>query len=127
MSLALALALAAFGLAAGAASGLLGIGGGALMVPFLVLVADYGQHKAEAISLLVVLPTAIVGSTFLHRQGIGDLRQALKLGAFGAGGSFVGAKLALALPADTLQVLFAAFLAAIGLNMIWRARSAPDG
>jgi uncharacterized membrane protein YfcA len=122
MSLGLALGLAGFGLVVGATSGLLGVGGGALMVPFLVLVAGYGQHEAEAISLLVVVPTAIVGSTVLHRRGIGDMRQALMLGALGAGGGFVGAKLALALPADTLRLVFAAFLAVVGANMIFRTR-----
>jgi uncharacterized protein len=129
VSAGLAAALVAFGVVAGAASGLLGIGGGALIVPFLVLVAGYGQHRAEAISLLVVLPTAIVGSTVLHRRGIGDLRRALALGGLGTLGGVAGARLALALPAHALQLLFAAFLAAVGLRICRRAlaaRDAPD-
>src|SRR5204862_5886249 len=48
-----------FGLFTGAAAGLLGVGGGIMMVPFLTLVASLPQHAAEATSLLVVLPTAI--------------------------------------------------------------------
>jgi uncharacterized membrane protein YfcA len=124
MSVELAIGLAVFGVAVGASSGLLGIGGGALMVPFLVLVGDYGQHTAEAISLLVMLPTAIVGSVVLRRRGIGDLRRALTLGAFGAAGGFAGARLAVALPADTLRLLFAVFLAVIGVDMVRRARPA---
>lgn len=123
MSIELAIGLAAFGVAVGAASGLLGIGGGALMVPFLVLVGDYGQHTAEAISLLVMLPTAVAGSIVLRRRGIGDLRRALTIGAFGACGGFAGARLAVALPADTLRLLFAIFLALIGADMIRRARA----
>ena len=126
MSIELAVGLATFGVAVGAASGLLGIGGGALMVPFLVLAGDYGQHTAEAISLLVMLPTAVVGSFFLRRRGIGDLGRALTMGAFGAFGGFAGARLAVALPADTLRLLFAVFLAVIGLDMIRRARSTAE-
>ena len=69
---ALDVALAAFGVLAGVASGLLGVGGGTLMVPFLTLAAGYSQHVAEATSLLVILPTAIVGSLALRHRGIGD-------------------------------------------------------
>lgn len=116
-------ALAGFGVAAGIASGLLGVGGGTVLVPFLVLVAGYGQHSAEAISLLVILPTAIIGSAVLHHRGVGDLRQALSLGALGACGGLAGARLALALPADALRILFAVFLAFVGLHMSRRARS----
>ena len=54
--------LVAFGVVVGVASGLLGVGGGTLIVPFLTLAAGFSQHSAEATSLLVILPTAIVGS-----------------------------------------------------------------
>jgi len=124
VSVALALGLAAFGVAAGISSGLLGIGGGALMVPFLVLVAGYGQHAAEGISLLAILPTAAVGSVVLQRRGIGDLRRGLALGALGAVGGAAGARLALALPSGALRVLFALFLAGVGIHMCRRARAA---
>ena len=73
-------ALVAFGVVTGATSGLLGVGGGTLMVPFLTLAAGFSQHAAEATSLLVVFPTAIVGSIVLHRRGIGDLGLALRFG-----------------------------------------------
>ena len=70
--------LAAFGVVVGAAAGLLGVGGGVLMVPFLTLVAGMSQHEAEATSLLVVLPTAIVASIVLRRRQVGDLGVALR-------------------------------------------------
>jgi uncharacterized protein len=115
----LVVGLVAFGVFAGVLSGLLGIGGGTVMVPFLVLAAGFTQHRAEATSLLVILPTAIVASLTLRRRGVGDLPRALSLGALGAVGGVAGAKAALALPADTLRVLFAVFLASIGLRMCW--------
>jgi uncharacterized protein len=117
MSLTLIAALAAFGVFAGVASGLLGVGGGTVMVPFLTLVVGYSQQRAEATSLLVILPTAIVGVLLLRRKGIGDLPRALTTGAIGAAGGALGATLALALPSHVLRIVFAAFLGAIGVRM----------
>jgi uncharacterized membrane protein YfcA len=111
-------ALVAFGVVVGAASGLLGVGGGTLMVPFLTLAAGMTQHAAEATSLLVVLPTAIAGSLVLRRRGIGDLGLALRFGTVGAAGGIVGALLALALPGGVLRVLFACFLLLVSVRLI---------
>ena len=116
--LALVLALVAFGVVTGAASGLLGVGGGTLMVPFLTLAAGMSQHAAEATSLLVVLPTAIVGSLVLRRRGIGDLGLALRFGALGAVGGILGALLALALPGHVLRILFACFLLLVSVRLV---------
>src|ERR1700750_278903 len=97
------LVLAAFGVAVGVASGLLGVGGGTLIIPFLTLAVGLSQHSAEATSLLVILPTEVAGSLFLRRRGVGDLGLALRFGAVGAVGSVLGALLALALPGGTLR------------------------
>ena len=117
-SAALFIALAAFGLGTGAAAGLLGVGGGILMVPFLTLAVGLSQHAAEATSLVVVLPTAIVASVALRRRGVGDLGLALRFGLVGALGGAAGALLALALPAATLRVVFAVFLTVVGLRLV---------
>ena len=112
------LALVAFGVLAGVASGLLGVGGGTLMVPFLTLAAGFSQHVAEATSLLVILPTAIAGSLALRRRGVGDLGLALRFGVAGSLGGVLGALLALALPASTLRLVFAGFLALVGVRLV---------
>ena len=77
---ALFVVLVGFGVLTGGTAGLLGVGGGLLIVPFLTLVADVPQHAAEATSLLVILPTSIVASLVLRRRGIGDLGTALRFG-----------------------------------------------
>jgi uncharacterized membrane protein YfcA len=119
MSFALLLAvLVAFGVVTGVAAGILGVGGGILMVPFLTLVAGMTQHAAEATSLLVVLPTAVVASLVLQRRGIGDLGVALRFGLVGAAGAAGGAVLALALPGRSLRLVFAVFLALVGLRLV---------
>ena len=111
-------ALAAFGVFTGAAAGLLGVGGGILMVPFLTLALGVSQHGAEATSLVVVLPTAVAASLELRRRGVGDLGVSLRFGVVGALGAAAGALLALALPAATLRLVFAAFLALVGLRLV---------
>ncbi|HVD26589.1 MAG TPA: TSUP family transporter [Gaiellaceae bacterium] len=120
---ALLLALVGVGAAAGVLAGLLGVGGGVLLVPFLVLALGMTQHEAEATSLLVILPTAIAASVALRLRGVGDLPAALGLGAIGAGGAAAGALLALALPGSVLRMLFAVLLALVGLRLISDARA----
>ena len=110
--------LIAFGFLTGGAAGLLGVGGGIMMVPFLTLAAGVSQHAAQATSLLVVLPTAIVASITLQRRGIGDLPLALRFGALGAVGGVLGALLALALPGHALRIVFALFLAGVAVRLV---------
>ena len=109
-------ALVAVGVLSGFGAGLLGVGGGAITVPFLVLAADMPQHAAEATSLLVVVPTATMASVVLRRRGVGDLGVALRIGACGAIGAVAGA---------LLRTVFAVFLAAVGIRMIRDALAQP--
>jgi uncharacterized membrane protein YfcA len=111
-------ALGAFGVLAGVASGLLGVGGGTLLVPFLTLAVGLSQHAAEATSLLVILPTAIAGTLALRRRGVGSAGLALRFGVVGSAGAVVGALLALALPAATLRLVFAAFVGFVGVRLL---------
>lgn len=117
-AVALVALVVAFGVLTGVASGLLGVGGGILMVPFLTLALGLSQHAAEATSLVVVLPTAVAASLELRRRGVGDLGVSLRFGAIGAFGAAGGALLALALPAATLRIVFACFLALVGLRLV---------
>jgi uncharacterized membrane protein YfcA len=110
--------LVLFGVLTGVASGLLGVGGGTLMVPFLTLAVGLTQHEAEATSLLVILPTAIAGTLALRRRGVGNAGLALRFGVVGAVGAVLGALLALALPASTLRLVFAAFVALVGVRLL---------
>lgn len=114
----LLLAMVAFGVFVGVTAGLLGVGGGILIVPFLVLAAGMSQHEAEATSLLVVLPTAVAASLSLRRKGVGDLALALRVGLLGSLGAAGGALVALALAGETLRLLFAVFLGLIGLRLV---------
>jgi uncharacterized membrane protein YfcA len=110
--------LVAFGFFAGAAAGLLGVGGGTLIIPFLTLAVGVSQHQAEATSLLVILPTAIVATVVLRRKGVGDAGLALRIGAIGAIGGVLGALAALALPAQVLRYAFALLLAVVAVRLL---------
>ena len=127
MSVGLIAILVAAGVASGALAGLLGVGGGVFMVPLLVLVAGLDQHEAAATSLCVIVPTALVASRVLAKRGIGDITRSLALGSVGALGAVGGVLLALALPEEALRIVFAAFLAVVGLRLLrdgWRTHPA---
>lgn len=104
-------------------AGLLGVGGGIVLVPFLVLAIGMSQHEAEATSLFVILPTALAASIALRRRGVGDLPVALAVGSVGAVGAVTGALLALSLPSDVLRSVFAVLLALIGVRLVRDARA----
>jgi uncharacterized protein len=88
------------------------------MVPFLTLAVGLSQHAAEATSLLVVLPTAVVASLVLRRRGVGDLGLALRFGTLGAVGGVLGALLALALPGHVLKLVFGCFLLLVSARLV---------
>ena len=97
----------AIGVVAGMAAGLLGIGGGALFVPALVLLLGLSQLEAEATSLLAIVPVAAVGAVRQHRYGNLRTRDGLLMGVLACGGALGGVALANALPERALEVAFA--------------------
>jgi uncharacterized membrane protein YfcA len=101
---------AAFGLAAGVVSGLLGVGGGTLFVPGLVFVLGLGHVEAEATSLLAMIPMSLLGAWRQHRYGNLELRTSVALGLVAIPGALLGVVLANALPVRVLQVGFALLL-----------------
>jgi uncharacterized protein len=119
-----ALRLAGFGLlglAAGTLSALMGVGGGVILVPALVLGFGFTQHAAEGTSLLVIIPTAVMGALRHARHGYTDWRLGLLVGAGGLAGGQLGARGALALDAERLTVLFGAFLLIMGVQLLRKA------
>jgi uncharacterized membrane protein YfcA len=116
------LSFAGLGLAAGVLSALMGVGGGVIMVPAFVLLFGMDQHTAEGTSLLVIIPTAVMGAYRHSRHGYTTWRLGLLIGAGGIVGGLLGAQAALALPAEILQRLFAGFLVLTGVRMLLKAR-----
>lgn len=116
---------AVLGAAAGVLSGLLGVGGGILFVPALTLVVGLSQVRAEATSLLAIIPVAAVGAMRQYRYGNVRVRDGIVLGALSAAGVAGGVALANVLPQRALRLAFAAVMLLVAaqlLRQVWRGR-----
>jgi len=113
------------GLAAGLIAGLLGVGGGALMVPGLVIFLGLSQVEAEATSLLAIVPTAVVGAWRQDRYGNVRRRASALLGGLSVAGCAAGVAAANALPERALKLGFAALLVFVAVNLVRRALRPP--
>ena len=105
------------GLLMGIASGLFGIGGGVIAVPALITVFGVSDLIAKGTSLLVVIPTGIVGTIAHLRRGIVDTRAGLVVGAAAIAASAPGAAIALAIPPRLSGVLFASLLVLAAIHL----------
>jgi uncharacterized membrane protein YfcA len=115
----------AIGFAAGMASGLLGIGGGLLFVPGLVLLLGLSQLRGEATSLLAIIPVAIVGVWRQQSYGNVRLRDGLLIGVLSPIGVLGGVALANAVSDKVLSYLFAAMLLYFAYTLARRAIAPP--
>lgn len=118
-TVALALAL---GFAAGALSGLFGVGGGILFVPTLALVVGLGQLEAQATSLAAMIPVVAFGAWQQHRAGNVRWREGIAIGVVSIAGVTAGAALATSLDDELLRNLFAGFLVVVAAHLVWSAR-----
>jgi uncharacterized membrane protein YfcA len=114
--------VAAGGGGVGVVSGITGVGGGILVVPFLGLGFGIGQRVAQGTSLVAILPTAAIGALTHHRSGDVDVRAALWMGLAGVPTALAGAALALWLPQRILGALFGLFLL-VAATRIWPRRA----
>jgi uncharacterized protein len=113
--------LIAIGLAAGVASGLLGIGGGVLFVPGLVIFLDESQLHAVSTSLVAVVIVAVVGAWRQRSYGNVRLRDGLVVGALSPVGVLLGAVLANAVSERALELSFAAVQLYFAYSLLGRA------
>jgi uncharacterized membrane protein YfcA len=107
------------GVVAGIFSGLIGIGGGIIIVPALVLLFGLSQHAAQGTTLaLMVPPIGLLAALAYYKQGFVDLKIAafVCIGFFLGG--FLGAKFALGIPETILKKIFGAVLLLASLKMI---------
>jgi uncharacterized protein len=118
----------AIGLAAGVLGGLLGLGGGVLFVPGLVIFLGLSQHQAEATSLLAIIPVALVGALTQNRYGNVRRADALRMGVISIAGAAAGVALANVLSGAVLRTAFALVILLIAAQLVQRAlRPAVQG
>jgi uncharacterized membrane protein YfcA len=108
----------AVGLAAGVVAGLLGVGGGVLFVPGLVLFLGLSQHQAEATSLLAIVPVALVGAYKQDRYGNVRRADAVLAGVLSVAGVAGGVALANALSGEALRIAFALLMLLIAAQLV---------
>jgi len=113
--------LVLIGVAAGVLGGLLGVGGGMLFVPGLVIVVGLTQHEAEATSLLAIVPVALVGALSQNRYGNVRRDDAMLMGVLSIAGVAGGVALANALSGAVLRDAFAALILLIAAQLVRKA------
>jgi uncharacterized membrane protein YfcA len=109
--------LVAIGILGGLLSGLLGVGGGIIMVPLLVLWARYRQRDAHAASLGAIIPISIAGIATYGIAGEVKVGPAVALAAGSIFGARLGAGLLARLDERVLKTVFGVFLLGVAILM----------
>lgn len=108
------------GLIAGVLSGVVGIGGGTIIIPALMFLFGFTQHKAQGTTLaLMVPPIGILAAWTYYKQGFVDLRAAvfIVLGFFLGG--LLGARVAVGIPDAVLRKVFGVYLLVVAAQMFF--------
>lgn len=107
------------GIASGIASGIFGIGGGVLIVPGLIYLVGFSQHRATGTSLAVLLPPIGLAATIeYYRYGNVDLRAAVVIAAMMFAGGWAGAVWANRLGGPYLRLAFGLFIVTLGVSLV---------
>src|SRR5436190_11351945 len=103
------------GIFVGIYSGIMGLGGGTVMIPVLVLLLGFTQHQAVGTSLAVMIPPVTLPAVFeFYRKGHVDLRIALWIAIGFAAGAFLGGYAANKINDTALRLIFAFILIYVG-------------
>src|SRR3954452_23290083 len=110
--------LAAVGTAAGFFSGLMGVGGGTVVVPLLVLWLGYGEREATGTSLAAIVLIAAVGAAFQGAYGNLRVGDGLLVGLPAVAGVLGGTWLQQRIPQRRLSLIFAALMVAVAVGLL---------
>jgi uncharacterized membrane protein YfcA len=112
------LKLAAIGTAAGAFSGMFGVGGGTIIVPLLILWFGFGERLATGTSLAAIVVIAALAVAVQGALGNVDPAKAAVVGVPALGGVVIGAAVQQRLPERAISLMFAALLLAIAVKLV---------
>jgi uncharacterized membrane protein YfcA len=112
------LKLAAIGTASGLFSGLLGVGGGSVIVPLLLIWLAYGEREATGTSMMAIIVIAAFGVTIQAFYGNVDPPNAALVGVPAIGGAVLGTTLQQRVPERAISLLFALLLVVIAIELI---------
>ena len=108
----------AIGTAAGAFSGLFGVGGGTVIVPLLILWLGYGEREATGTSLAAIVVIAALATVGQGLYGNVDVAKAMVVGVPALAGVVAGAALQQRLPERAVALMFAALLVATAVALM---------
>lgn len=101
----------------------MGIGGGAILIPALVIFLGVEQHVAQSVNLLFFIPTAVAALVIHIKNKNVAVKSALIIVGCGIAGAIAGAYLATSLSGNLLKRLFGVFLFVMGIYEIFRSRN----
>lgn len=112
--------LAIIGIFAGFIGGSMGVGGGVIIIPALMIFLGFTQKEAQGTSLAVLtFPVAFVAALNYYKEGYINIKFAGIMIVTFVIGSYLGSKFALSIPASTLKKIFAVLLLIIGVKMLF--------
>jgi len=107
------------GLFGGVMSGLLGVGGGLIFVPLMTFLLGFTIHQAVGTSLLIIIPTSLIGVWAHAAQGHVQVKTALLIASVAILGAWFGAYLSGKIDPILLKRIFAAFLVLIAIKLVF--------
>jgi uncharacterized membrane protein YfcA len=120
MSGSMFIVLILIGLAAGFLGGMVGLGGGIILIPALMLFLSMDQRMAQGTTVAIMLPPIGFFAAFnYYKAGYVNIRYALVIAIVFMLGGYLGSKLALNLPVPVLKKMFAVLLVIIAAKMIF--------
>jgi uncharacterized protein len=112
------LKLAATGTAAGVLSGLLGVGGGTVIVPLLVLWLGYGERRATGTSLAAIVVIAAMATLMQGAYGNVNVSKGLIVGIPAMAGALLGTWIQQRIATDTISLLFALLMVGVAIDLV---------
>jgi len=119
MSVSTFIILIVIGLLAGTLSGLVGVGGGILMIPLLIIFLGLTQHQAQGTALFAMLPPiGILAAINYYKEGFVKWEYAIVIAFTFVIGGYLGSKLSLSLPPQTVRRIFGVIMLLGAIKLI---------
>ena len=119
MSVSTFIILIIIGLLAGVLSGLVGVGGGILMIPLLIIFLGLTQHEAQGTALFAMLPPiGILAAINYYKEGFVKWEYAIVIAFTFVIGGYLGSKLSLSLPPQTVRRIFGVIMLLGAIKLI---------
>ena len=119
MSISTFIILIIIGLLAGVLSGLVGVGGGILMIPLLIIFLGLTQHQAQGTALFAMLPPiGILAAINYYKEGFVKWEYAFVIAITFVVGGYLGSKLSLSLPPQTVRKVFGVIMLLGAIKLI---------